>query len=223
MVAYNYPHIIEFLDSVTNLVLIVTLPLIMAGLLYFFTIIFAVTKRDNRVVDAIFISMALILLGGYSYYLFFVLNYFTLFTQAIFSLLTTIIYMLLSPLFLLYVVLSSADIEKSLFLNAGLVLYDIRTWLHLKFGVDINQVTKESLIVSFKLLTLLLFSTKIINVTRFIISSLTHTDSKRDSMAALALFGLIFGLYVFINLEELLKLFHLLEHIASNFLHGGIR
>ncbi len=89
--------------------------------------------------------------------------------------------------------------------------------------MNIDKVTKESLIVLFKLLTLVLFSTKIINVTRFIISSITGSHLTKNLIIASGVFIAIFGLYIYLNISELEKLFELMLHISSSMLNGEMR
>lgn len=219
---FNYPRIIEFIDSLTNVFLILFIPSLILLVAYMFYMAFVVSNKKNKYINATFALTFFAFLSIYIYYSFFVLDYFELLANALLSILIILVYVIFSPLFLVYLVLTSTDVELSLFLNSSIILQDIRVWLNLKFGLSIDEVTKESLIVLFKLLTLVLFSAKIINVTRFIISSVTHSKSTRDSIAAFVIFGIIFALYVFLNIEELSKIFELLLHISQSMLSGAM-
>ena len=221
--SYKYPHIIEFIDSITNVVLILFVPSFLFLIGYIFYVSVVLAKEENKVLHKTVLSLMIISISSYFYYSLFVLDYFSLLGNALLSLLITIAYILLSPIYLVYIILTSNDIEHSLFLHSDVVIHDIKRWLDFKFGIDISRTTKDSFIVIFKLLTLLMFSTKIINVTRFIIRNITPEESKQDFKIALLIFSVFFAFYLFINQEELLIITDMIIHGVSVMLQGDMK
>ena len=219
---FHYPHIVEFVNSITNLFLILFLPALVFLTLYLLYMLFVSSKKDNHYINVTLVITFIALLSAYSFYAFFVLDYLSLFGEAIVSLMTTLMYVVLSPFILLHTMLTTDDIKQSLFLDSNYLMNDMLRWLKVKFSIQLDTITKESIFVSFKLLTLMLFSTKIINITRFIISSVTHTASNKATLTALFLFSLLFAAYVYLNITELTKLYHIGMHVVNATIAGGL-
>ena len=220
---YRYPHIIEFLDSITNLALILFVPSLAFFIAYFFYSTYLIGKQDNRFINTIITTLLVVVLGSYFYYTFFVLDYFYLFKEASMSIIMIIMYVAFSPFILMYIIFTSTNIEHSLFLNSDFVVSDIKYWLYHKFGIDISSITKESFLFFFKFLTLFIFSNKIINVTRFIIGNVKKTEPRKDLFIALSFFSVFMCIYIYLNQQEIRMLFEFGRHTISVMFDGEMK
>jgi len=220
---YHYPYVIDFLDSITNVILVLLLPGFILWIGYIVYDSFVSFKKDNKIINRTLIFILVVSIGFYFYYAFFVLDYFTLLRESIISFMIVILYIVFSPFILMYLASTSMDIEKSLFLHSDFIINDIKTWFVIKFGIHINNLTKESLLLIFKLFTLLIFSKKIINVTRFLISSFTNNNSKIDFLIALAVFVVFLMVYTYMHFEQLLAIIDFVSNSLFVLLHGEIK
>ena len=220
---YHYPYVIAFLDSITNVILVFLLPSLILFVGYIVHDSFVYFKKDNKIINRILILILVIIIVFYFYYSFFVLDYFTLLKESIISFMMVLSYIAFSPFILMYLASTSMDIEKSLFLHSDFILNDIKMWFDMKFGMDISNLTKESLLLFFKLFTLLMFSSKIINVTRFLISSGTVNNPKINTFIALVLFVVFLAVYINRHFQELLTIINFISNSLSVMLYGEMK
>jgi len=82
---FHYPHVIEFVDSLTNVFLILFIPSMILLSAYIFRVIFVMSRRDNAYVNSVYYISLALFFSLYAYYAFFILNCFSLLGEALFS------------------------------------------------------------------------------------------------------------------------------------------
>ena len=231
---YTYPEWIDFINNFTSLILLITIPafaLVGIALIY----IFFLSKEaalestdDKNEIKAIRIVSwgGLLFFGGlftlYVYYAFFHLNYSSMFLEAFAGVFMTFVAILTSPLYFIFHVASVDDIKNDIFINAPILMEDIRRWFSYRFGVPIDQVTKSTLLVLFKLITLGIFSTKTYHVSRFLIVNLFGIEVRKASYMALFTFIALVAMYVVSQYDELMNLYSLIRDIILVSIKEGI-
>ena len=228
---YHYPKIMEFVDSITSLFIILTVPALTYGI--YALLRMAVSKKNEiniytdteeakaqKLVYLFSVIVLAMVFAAYFYYVFFKLGYFFQFGKAIEGLLLSIMYLILSPFFFIFSIFQLEDIRSGLFVDPGLLLDDMKSWFGHKFGIYISDLTRSTILVLVKLLTLLLFSTKIINVSKFLIFHLLKVSNKTALIGAVLIFSVLFVSYTFVHHDELMQLINLMQKIVIAFSQG---
>ncbi len=232
---YHYPLVIEFIDNLSSLVIILFVPLLAVGLglfLYSVTLskeLLLAGEEDTSQVKAKsiiywgMIGFLSVIFFSYCYYSFVKLDYFSQFEGAILGIFKSIIYLLLSPFIFMQSVYITDNIEKDLFVNGGVLLADVKSWLVHKFGLHIDTITKSTILVMIKLITLALFSTKIINVTNFLLYNMLDLSKQIAYILALLTFVTLITFYVQAHYEELLQIFKTMQEIFTAYRNGAMK
>lgn len=232
---YHYPLIIEFIDNLSSLIIILFVPLLAGGLglLLYMTALskefFASTEYDSQekgaqsIIYWSMIGVLSLIFFTYCYYSFVKLDYFSQFEGAMLGILKSIIYLMLSPFIFMQSVYTTDNIEKDLFVNGGVLLTDVKSWLVYKFGLNIDTITKSTVLVMIKLITLALFSTKIINVTNFLLYNMFDFSKKIAFIGALLSFVTLITFYAQSHQEELLNIFKTMQDIFTAYTTGAMK
>jgi len=221
---FHHPMMMVFINSIVDLALIFFIPTI---LFVFYVALNILSESinfndDNAALSIVLkISFFIITILGaiYFYYVFFILDYLLLFLDSLKSLIIAIFFIIISPFILIFNVLKSSS-SHDLFINTHLLQEDIRLWAEIKFKISIDEHIKELFIVFFKLLSLFLFSFKIVNITQFIITGFFNSNSKMPKFFAYTLLIGVGVVYFINNTEELYKIYEISINLYKTFLSG---
>jgi hypothetical protein len=218
----------------SSLILITIVPIICFGILFLVyttsanakVLLGTIEEKNSKARSIVYwLSMLLLvfILVGYIYYTFIQLHYFSQFGNAIFGVVQSIVYLLFSPFFFLYFVFSVDNLQHDLIINTPELIRDIKSWFAYKFGIHMSDITKNTFLVMAKILTLIIFSTKIINVSKFLLFNLFKLPQLIALLGAFLIFISLAGLYAGSHYDELLKVFQLTADMLEAFMKGGMR
>lgn len=222
------------IDSFSSFIIIMAVPAV-AGAMILLTYMLGVNRQltletirtgEKRAVSLahwIMIGVTISLLMGYLYYAFVRLDYFTQFGNALLGLIQGVLYLIISPLYFIYLVFTVNEPKTELILDSSYLMSDVRSWFVHKFALNVNQVTQATLLVLFKLMTLVLFSTKIIHITRFLMLNLLKIPYRLASIGAIVVFVLLVGMYVQTHYNEVMNITTMMQTIIQTFMNGEMR
>lgn len=228
---YHYPLTIEFIDNISSLVIILTVPMLtigLASLLYITTmnkrsIIGNIESRESKARNIIYWFMMVMLcsiLLIYSYYSFVTLDYTSQFAGALLGIFKSLLYLILSPFIFIFSIYSADNIKSDLLMNGPVLMNDVKSWFGYKFGININDVTKSTILVMVKMLTLIVFSTKIINITNFLFLNMLKASKTISYIGAIIVFLSLIAFYITSHYEEVVNIFHITQQIFTAYTKG---
>jgi len=230
----NHPLLLNFLNCMIDFILFSTIPFISWFLVTIVSSIYTTdvniydennpyNEKVNIFIKKIFNVFILIITLLYYYYIFFVLNYFNLYFHSIIGIIIFTIFILISPLYFIYLLFMNNDKEalNNIIINFHTFLNELKTLLIIKFHIKFTQFDKELFIFALKLSALILFATKIINITSFIFKSFFSKNIAK--ILAYIFFFFITYIYFKHNQKEINILYSISKDIIKTFISGKMQ